>query len=172
MSSSIHSRPSDPQSRVGIGGQSPSATILDTLKKKMSVLKDELETTKDEIDRSHHQLDEERRRRECVRSAGHASNTQKNKNKKPESWHVVHSGLKLKLFRLYLRLNLKCLPCKDAYSCWKKIWNVLKHVWPKQHQSWMKHRKQLMKVKGIQKNRKRRRKKTEKNVGFHRQSES
>jgi hypothetical protein len=68
MSSSIHSRPSDPQSRVGIGGQasSPSATILDTLKKKMSVLKDELETTKDEIDRSHHQLDEERRRRECV----------------------------------------------------------------------------------------------------------
>ena len=68
MSSSIHSRPSDPQSRVGIGGQSasPSATILDTLKKKMSVLKDELETAKDEIDRSHHQLDEERRRRECV----------------------------------------------------------------------------------------------------------
>ena len=86
MSSSIHTRPSDPQSRVGVGGSatstsgsgagaanaqplppsSASATILDTLKKKMSLLKDELENAKDDIDRTHRQLDDEKRRRECV----------------------------------------------------------------------------------------------------------
>lgn len=77
--STIHTRPSDPQSRVGVGGNasnasvnspnnqpSQSATILDTLKKKMTLLKDELENAKDELDRSHHQLEEEKRRRECV----------------------------------------------------------------------------------------------------------
>lgn len=73
-SSSIHTRQTDSQIKVGVGGvssqhqpQSASATILDTLKKKMSLLKDELETTKDELERSHRQLDEEKRRRECVR---------------------------------------------------------------------------------------------------------
>lgn len=45
---------------------SPSATILDTLKKKMNQLKEELETSRDELERNRHQLDEERRRRECV----------------------------------------------------------------------------------------------------------
>jgi uncharacterized protein (DUF342 family) len=69
-SSSIHTRQTDSQIKVGVGGsvgqQSASATILETLKKKMSLLKEELETTKDELDRSHRQLDEEKRRRECV----------------------------------------------------------------------------------------------------------
>ena len=45
---------------------SPSATILDTLKKKMNQLKEELETSRDELERNRQQLDEERRRRECV----------------------------------------------------------------------------------------------------------
>lgn len=90
--STLHTRPSDPHSRVGVGGSvsnasvnnrgdaasaanntppqpSPGTTILDTLKKKMNVLKAELENAKDDLDRSHHQLDEEKRRRECVREA-------------------------------------------------------------------------------------------------------
>lgn len=46
---------------------SPSTTILDTLKKKMNQLKEELETSRDELERSRQQLDEEKRRRECVR---------------------------------------------------------------------------------------------------------
>ena len=50
----------------GLLGNSPSATILDTLKKKMQMYKDELEVTKDESERFRHQLDEERRRREVV----------------------------------------------------------------------------------------------------------
>ena len=50
-----------------LGQPSPSATILDTLKKKMNQLKDELESNKDENDRSRHQLEEEKRRREVVR---------------------------------------------------------------------------------------------------------
>jgi hypothetical protein len=45
---------------------SPSTTILDTLKKKMSQLKDELEVSRDELERSRQQLEEEKRRRECV----------------------------------------------------------------------------------------------------------
>ena len=45
---------------------SPSATILDTLKKKMNMLKDELEVSKDELERTRQQLEEEKRRRECV----------------------------------------------------------------------------------------------------------
>jgi hypothetical protein len=45
---------------------SPSATILDTLKKKMNQLKDELEVSKDELERTRTILDEEKRRRECV----------------------------------------------------------------------------------------------------------
>jgi hypothetical protein len=54
-------------SHSGLLGQpSPSATILDTLKKKMNQLKDELEVTRDEAERSRHQLDEEKRRREVV----------------------------------------------------------------------------------------------------------
>jgi hypothetical protein len=82
--STLHTRPSDPHSRVGVGGStsnasvnnrgdttqpSPSATILETLKKKMTLLKDELENAKDEHDRSHHQLEDEKRRRECVSEA-------------------------------------------------------------------------------------------------------
>ena len=51
----------------GLMGQpSPSATILDTLKKKMNQLKDELEVSRDEGERSRLQLDEEKRRREVV----------------------------------------------------------------------------------------------------------
>lgn len=49
--------------------QSPSATILDTLKKKMNLLKEELEVSKDELERARQLLDEERRRRECVNSS-------------------------------------------------------------------------------------------------------
>ena len=83
--STLHTRPSDQISRVGVGGSasssvnnrgdassspaaqpSPGTTILDTLKKKMNLLKGELETAKDDLDRSHHQYDEEKRRRECV----------------------------------------------------------------------------------------------------------
>jgi hypothetical protein len=78
--STLHTRPSDQISRVGVGGNasvnnrgdaspsqpSPGTTILDTLKKKMNLLKGELETAKDDLDRSHHQYDEEKRRRECV----------------------------------------------------------------------------------------------------------
>ncbi len=48
---------------------SPSATILDTLKKKMNLLKDELEVSRDELERNRAQLDEEKRRRECVRKS-------------------------------------------------------------------------------------------------------
>lgn len=48
---------------------SPSATILDTLKKKMNMLKDELEVSKDELERTRQQLEEEKRRRECVSPA-------------------------------------------------------------------------------------------------------
>lgn len=54
----------------GLLGASPSATILDTLKKKMQMYKDELEVTKDESDRCRHQLDEEKRRREVVSVCG------------------------------------------------------------------------------------------------------
>lgn len=49
-----------------LGQPSPSATILDTLKKKMNQLKDELEVSRDEADRFRQQLDEEKRRREVV----------------------------------------------------------------------------------------------------------
>jgi len=49
-----------------LGSQSPSATILDTLKKKMQMYKDELEQLRDESERSRHQLDEEKRRREVA----------------------------------------------------------------------------------------------------------
>ena len=45
---------------------SPSATILDTLKKKMNQLKDELEQSRDDHERSRHTLEEEKRRREVV----------------------------------------------------------------------------------------------------------
>ncbi len=51
----------------GLMGQpSPSATILDTLKKKMNQLKDELEVSRDEGERTRQQLEEEKRRREVV----------------------------------------------------------------------------------------------------------
>ena len=83
--STLQTRPSDPHSRVGVGGSTSNAsvnnnnrgdtntpissqgtTILDTLKKKMNLLKGELENAKDDLDRNHHQFEEEKRRRECV----------------------------------------------------------------------------------------------------------
>jgi hypothetical protein len=48
------------------GVNSPGATILDTLKKKMNQLKEDWEKSQDELEKTRHQLDEEKRRRECV----------------------------------------------------------------------------------------------------------
>ena len=69
-SSSSNLNGNDMNGGGGGGGMSsmpsPSATILDTLKKKMNMLKDELEVSKDELERTRQQLEEEKRRRECV----------------------------------------------------------------------------------------------------------
>jgi hypothetical protein len=48
------------------GVNSPGATILDTLKKKMNQLKEDWEKSQDELEKTRHVLDEEKRRRECV----------------------------------------------------------------------------------------------------------